>query len=301
MIDSKMDNPEYERILQENVTLKSDTLIFREDIKHLTEVNKRLESELEISRKKILDLVNENDNYQNQLCQKSLEIDKLTQAITRLRLFDNPDVEFTLENRKNKDQRIQELEFENKNLTEEKIKLSTEHRILIERFNEFKSQNDDLSKELNFSKMRENEQINVLEDKIRNLELQLDSIGRENNSLRLTDEKFRRELQLITKEKETYLNKYQKKKDQLNQLSQRYNELDMQYKKIQLDYQGLLNTQNMKEEHKVQKDNGKQKVFNDLYRKIQLFKTQMKTKRANSPVSNNQNQSGSSLGFGIDN
>ena len=240
MIDSKMDNPEYERILQENVTLKSDTLIFREDIKHLTEVNKRLESELEISRKKILDLVNENDNYQNQLCQKSLEIDKLTQAITRLRLFDNPDVEFTLENRKNKDQRIQELEFENKNLTEEKIKLSTEHRILIERFNEFKSQNDDLSKELNFSKMRENEQINVLEDKIRNLELQLDSIGRENNSLRLTDEKFRRELQLITKEKETYLNKYQKKKDQLNQLSQRYNELDMQYKRIQLDYQGLL-------------------------------------------------------------
>lgn len=296
-----MDNPEYERILQENVTLKSDTLIFREDIKHLTEVNKRLESELEISRKKILDLVNENDNYQNQLCQKSLEIDKLTQAITRLRLFDNPDVEFTLENRKNKDQRIQELEFENKNLTEEKIKLSTEHRILIERFNEFKSQNDDLSKELNFSKMRENEQINVLEDKIRNLELQLDSIGRENNSLRLTDEKFRRELQLITKEKETYLNKYQKKKDQLNQLSQRYNELDMQYKRIQLDYQGLLTAQNMKEEHKVQKDNGKQKVFNDLYRKIQLFKTQMKTKRANSPVSNNQNQSGSSLGFGIDN
>lgn len=301
MIDSKMDNPEYERILQENVTLKSDTLIFREDIKHLTEVNKRLESELEISRKKILDLVNENDNYQNQLCQKSLEIDKLTQAITRLRLFDNPDVEFTLENRKNKDQRIQELEFENKNLIEEKIKLSTEHRILIERFNEFKSQNNDLSKELNFSKMRENEQINVLEDKIRNLELQLDSIGRENNSLRLTDEKFRRELQLITKEKETYLNKYQKKKDQLNQLSQRYNELDMQYKRIQLDYQGLLNAQKMKEEHKVQKDNGKQKVFNDLYRKIQLFKTQMKTKRATSPVSNNQNQSGSSLGFGIDN
>lgn len=296
-----MDNPEYERILQENVTLKSDTLIFREDIKHLTEVNKRLESELEISRKKILDLVNENDNYQNQLCQKSLEIDKLTQAITRLRLFDNPDVEFTLENRKNKDQRIQELEFENKNLIEEKIKLSTEHRILIERFNEFKSQNNDLSKELNFSKMRENEQINVLEDKIRNLELQLDSIGRENNSLRLTDEKFRRELQLITKEKETYLNKYQKKKDQLNQLSQRYNELDMQYKRIQLDYQGLLNAQKMKEEHKVQKDNGKQKVFNDLYRKIQLFKTQMKTKRATSPVSNNQNQSGSSLGFGIDN
>ena len=95
MTENKMDNSEYERILQENVTLKSDTLIFREDIKHLTEVNKKLENELEISRKKILELVNENDNYQNQICQKSLEIDKLTQAITRLRLFDNPDVEIT--------------------------------------------------------------------------------------------------------------------------------------------------------------------------------------------------------------
>ena len=226
MTENKMDNSEYERILQENVTLKSDTLIFREDIKHLTEVNKKLENELEISRKKILELVNENDNYQNQICQKSLEIDKLTQAITRLRLFDNPDVEFTLENRKNKDQRIHELEFENKNLTEEKIKIATEYRLLIERFNEFKSQNDDLSKELSFSKMRETEQINVLEQKIHNLELQLESIGKENSSLRLTDEKYRRELQILTNEKDTYQMKYQKKKDKINQINMRYNKLE---------------------------------------------------------------------------
>ena len=300
MTENKMDNSEYERILQENVTLKSDTLIFREDIKHLTEVNKKLENELEISRKKILELVNENDNYQNQICQKSLEIDKLTQAITRLRLFDNPDVEFTLENRKNKDQRIHELEFENKNLTEEKIKIATEYRLLIERFNEFKSQNDDLSKELSFSKMRETEQINVLEKKIRNLELQLESIGKENSSLRLTDEKYRRELQLLTNEKDTYQMKYQKKKDQINQINMRYNELEMQYKRLQLEHQALITEHQLKDEHKVQQDYGKQKVFSDLYRKIQLFKTQMKTKRSTSPITN-PNQSGSSLGYGVDN
>lgn len=300
MTENKMDNSEYERILQENVTLKSDTLIFREDIKHLTEVNKKLENELEISRKKILELVNENDNYQNQICQKSLEIDKLTQAITRLRLFDNPDVEFTLENRKNKDQRIHELEFENKNLTEEKIKIATEYRLLIERFNEFKSQNDDLSKELSFSKMRETEQINVLEQKIHNLELQLESIGKENSSLRLTDEKYRRELQILTNEKDTYQMKYQKKKDQINQINMRYNELEMQYKRLQLEHQALITEHQLKDEHKVQQDNGKQKVFSDLYRKIQLFKTQMKTKRSTSPITN-PNQSGSSLGYGVDN
>ena len=148
--------------------------------------------------------------------------------------------------------------------------------------------------------MRETEQINVLEQKIHNLELQLESIGKENSSLRLTDEKYRRELQILTNEKDTYQMKYQKKKDQINQINMRYYELEMQYKRLQLEHQALITEHQLKDEHKVQQDNGKQKVFSDLYRKIQLFKTQMKTKRSTSPITN-PNQSGSSLGNGVDN
>jgi hypothetical protein len=43
---------EKEKLRQENITLKSDCMIYREDINHLTEVNKNLEMELELLRKK---------------------------------------------------------------------------------------------------------------------------------------------------------------------------------------------------------------------------------------------------------
>jgi hypothetical protein len=44
---------EFDQLKQENVTLKADTLIFREDINHLAELNKNFENELSYQRKKM--------------------------------------------------------------------------------------------------------------------------------------------------------------------------------------------------------------------------------------------------------
>lgn len=41
-----------EKLIQENITLKSDCMIYREDINYLTEINKNLEMEMEHIRKK---------------------------------------------------------------------------------------------------------------------------------------------------------------------------------------------------------------------------------------------------------
>jgi chromosome segregation ATPase len=283
---------EYEKLIQENVTLKSDNLIFREDIKHLTEVNHNLEKELELSRKKILELVNQNDTLDQHISQKCLEIDKLTQAITRLRLFDNPDMEFVIDNRKNKDQKIRELEFDYKTLNEDKIKIQTEYKIMMERFNEFKKQNEDLEQQLAFVKLRESEQIANLERKIANLEKQLDYVGKENTSLRMTDERFRRELAQVNKEKEKLEEKYIKKKQELNEMKLKCNEYEFQIKKIQsekLDESRRTEEERFKREMISHKNNNgeKQKVFEDLHRKIQFFKQQMINKRNNSPLQNN--------------
>jgi len=279
---------EYEKIQQENITLKADTLIYREDIAHLSEINKKLENELELCRKKILELINNNDSYEKELLNRNLQVNQLTEAITRLRLFDNPEVDFTIENRKNKDQKIQELAFQNKNLNDDNIKLVTENKILNEKLMNVIKEKDDLCKELNFCKQKENEQINLLEDKIQNLENQLNSISKENISLRLTDEKYLREIELIKKEKENFANKLTKKKDQLNQLSIKYNSLEEKCK--QLEFEKQLNQNVVKET--VQRDNNKKEIFNDLYNKIQLFKSQVKNKRAMSPSKNSYDYSG---------
>ena len=279
---------EYEKIQQENITLKADTLIYREDIAHLSEINKKLENELELCRKKILELINNNDSYEKELLNRNLQVNQLTEAITRLRLFDNPEVDFTIENRKNKDQKIQELAFQNKNLNDDNIKLVTENKILNEKLMNVIKEKDDLCKELNFCKQKENEQINLLEDKIQNLENQLNSISKENISLRLTDEKYLREIELIKKEKENFANKLTKKKEQLNQLSIKYNSLEEKCK--QLEFEKQLNQNVVKET--VQRDNNKKEIFNDLYNKIQLFKSQVKNKRAMSPSKNSYDYSG---------
>ena len=279
---------EYEKLQQENITLKADTLIYREDIAYLSEVNKKLENELELCRKKILDLINNNDSYEKELLNRNLQVNQLTEAITRLRLFDNPEVDFTIDNRKNKDQKIQELSFQNKNLNDDNIKLVTENKILNEKLMNVMKEKDDLCKELNYCKQRENEQINLLEDKIQNLENQLNSISKENISLRLTDEKYLREIELIRKEKENFANKLTKKKDQLNELSIKYNSLEEKCK--QLEFEKQLNQNVVKET--VQRDNNKKEIFNDLYNKIQLFKSQVKNRRSMSPSKNSYDYSG---------
>ena len=147
---------------------------------------------------------------------------------------------------------------------------------------------EDLCKELNYCKQRENEQINLLEEKIQNLENQLNSISKENITLRMNDEKYLREIDVVKREKENFANKLTKKKEQLSQLQSKYNILEEKCR--QLEFEKQLKQNEVKET--VQKDNNKKEIFNDLYNKIQLFKSQVKNRRSMSPSKNSYDYSG---------
>ena len=275
---------EYEKILQENITLKADTLIYREDISHLCEINKKLEFELENSRKKILDLINQNDSYEKELNYKKLQINNLNECLTRLRLFDNPEIEFQIENKKNKDQKILELNFDLKNLNEDNVKLITENKILNQRICELQNEKENLCKQINFNKCKDAEQINNLEEKIRYLENQLENISKENMNLRLNDEKCNREINLFKKENENLNDKLDKKKNKLKSLEISLNSLQEKYNNLINEKKDNIKEINIEKEKNI---NNKQ-IFNDLYNKIQFFKTQVKNKRNLSPT-NSQN------------
>ena len=51
-----------EKIQQENITLKADSIIYREDISSLVELNNKYSQDLEIARRKILDLIYKNNS-----------------------------------------------------------------------------------------------------------------------------------------------------------------------------------------------------------------------------------------------
>jgi hypothetical protein len=222
-----------------------------------------------------MDLIQENDLYQKQLAQKNMEVDKLTEAISKLRLFDNPGLELAIDARKNKDSRIRELEYLLKQNIEDKQKLEVDNRVMAERFNEIRKNNDDVISELNFIKSRESEQVSQLESKIEKLENQLQFISKENQSLRLTDEKCRHEMTQLNKLKEKYEEKYNKKKDINLELFQKVNELENELKIVLLE-KSYENQEKKKDDNdKKTKIEAKHKIFEDMQSKISSYRKEL--------------------------
>ena len=74
---SKINNDEYqvksfishsgnnEKLIQENIT--SDILIYKEDLNRLTEMNNKLENELENYKRKIFELIKVNEQYEKEI------------------------------------------------------------------------------------------------------------------------------------------------------------------------------------------------------------------------------------------
>lgn len=270
---------EYDKLNQENLTLKADAMIYVEDINHLTNLNKKYEDEINLNRKKIMELVNLNESYQAEIAQKDLQISQLTEAITRLRLFDNPDAEYTIECRANKYQRMRELEFDNKKLIEANAKFESERKILEDKVNELQRQNDSLSKELEYTKIQEGNQITEMEHKIQEMEREVANIQRENTTLKITNETYFQNSNNYKAEKEALEGKYEKKEQQVKDLSAKNNELLNMVNQLQFENNQLKDDLERSTKKKQVRDNGKQKLFQELQNKIQNFKTHVRNNR----------------------
>lgn len=179
-----------------------------------------------------MDIIVEYDQQSKELAQKQLEVDKLNEAISKLRLFDNPGVGIALETKYVKDNKIRELEIELRTTRDDRIRMEIEHKVFAERYNDLKKVYDDVSSELSFVKARESEEVNKLEEKIEKLVKELEFISKENKHFRLTDEKCRYEMNALQKLKEKYENKYHNLKESNKENIQKINNLENDLKAI---------------------------------------------------------------------
>ena len=81
-----MEKEEIYKIIQENIILKADNLLFREDLIHLSETNKNLVNEIDNLRRQILGLLNQNGAYQKEIANKMNTIDQLNKSIEQIKL-----------------------------------------------------------------------------------------------------------------------------------------------------------------------------------------------------------------------
>ena len=268
-----------EKIKQENITLKADSIIYREDINNLVELNNKYSEELEISRKKILDLISRNNDIEKDINHKDYQINKLKEIISRLRLYENPDMDYKIVNNKSKEEVLHEIEFNIKTCNEENIKLNNEKKILEEKIKDIIENKNKLNRNNLLQNEQNNRIINQMEEKIKILEKEINDLSNENNLLDANNQRNEKEIEKLFNERNNIENKYNKKKDEFDKLQKDFNILSKRYQ--QLIYQNnrnIIMEQNIKNnKNRVKKLN--EDAINEMYNKIQILKSQVKQER----------------------
>ena len=275
-----MERVDFDKIIQENIILKSDNLLFKEDINHLSEINKTLSNELNAARQQILTLINQNASYQKEIANKLATINQLNETIDKMNIVSSQkSTTIGRQIKQNLEEKIYYLNKNNKELNNELVKANTENKVLKEQIEELKKDNDKYKKYHDISASKEKEQMSILEDKVLFMENQLNDISKENNELRILDDKNRKEIEMLQKEKENIQNKYENKKEEYNQLILKYNQLDKQAKEYQLAKISIENAHKLKEEDIVFKQNNKKQIISDLQSKIKQYQNELRKKR----------------------
>jgi hypothetical protein len=223
--------------------------------------------------------VSENEHLHKDILQKTLEVEKLAEAISKLRLYDNPELEFAIDARHMKDVKIKELELDLKSLKDEKMKLEIDSKVTLERYSDLKEKYKEALNEISIVKSHDSQEISSLELKIENLMKQLDYISKENKDMRLTDEKCRHELNNLKKLKEKYEEKYHKLKEEKSYHIKKISDLENELRIITLQKNAEFTETRKDEEIKKNRIQQKNKIFEDMQNKILSYKKDLELQR----------------------
>ena len=275
---SYLPNEEIEKIKQDHATLKSDNIIFREDINRLTELNSHLEEELNCQRTRNLELANENE----QLLQEKILLEKKLKDACEL-LEKNKVNQQTLEDtyniRINLEKKMKEMENDSKKIRDEKSKYEIDFKVLKERFEDLLKKYDCVCLELNQTKICHNDEVNKIEEKIDFLTKEIDKLQKENSNLRLNDEKQRLDLNAIEKQRDNYRDKFQEQKNKNDFLSNKLNEIENDFKNLIKERENENYLKLKQEENKKNKIESKAKIISDLQSQISNYRTQRMKKK----------------------
>ena len=276
---------ELEKLQQENLTMKADSIIYREDITHLSEINKKLSEELEMAKRKIYDLISKGEEDIQILTNKNYEINQLTESISNLKLSNSPDVLYNIKNNRSKDELIYELQFKINNLNNDKIRVETEKKILEEQYNNMVDENKSIISEDEIYKNNMNNKIYNLENKIKKMENLLEDLSIKNNELKLNNQKCNKNIEILNEEKNDFENKYLEKKEEYDELEKEFKRLENKYSQLLYDTQKQkfimekIKNEEEKQNKRKRKISKKKYIVNDLYNNIQMLKNKIQTER----------------------
>lgn len=275
---SYLPDAEVEKIKQEQATLKSDNIIFREDIKRLTDINHHLENELIEQCNCNIELANENE----QLIQEKAKIEKdLKDA--RETIDKNKLNETSLEQYYNErlmlQNRMRDNENELRKAIEEKSKYEIDFKVLQSRFHELQNKYDKINDEYNNSKQIHDDEFNKIEDKIDKLTREIEKLQGENNGLRQDNERQRVEINTLDAQRDNYREKYEEQMNKNDLLCGKISEIENEFRNLQKDKNNEMMNKYRSDENRRNRNESKTKIINELQQKIQNYRNQRMMKK----------------------
>jgi hypothetical protein len=270
---SYLPDAEVEKIKQEANIMKSDNIIFREDINRLTDINNHLENELIEQRNRNIELANQNE-------QISQEKSKLEQALKEAKeIIDKNNIgEKNLENFYNEKLILQNKMRDNENelrkAMEEKNKYEIDFKVLKEKFSELNEKYKKINDEYTNNKKSHDEEVNKIEDKIDKLMREIERLQSENNGLRQDNERQRIEISSIGSQRDNYREKYEEQKNKNDLLSGKIADIENDFRNLMKEKEFQKMNRFKQDEFKRNKSETKTKIINELQERIQNYRNQ---------------------------
>ena len=270
---SYLPDAEVEKIKQEQATLKSDNIIFREDINRLTDLNHHLETDLIEQRNRNIELANENEQLSQEKSRIEKELKTALETIDKIKLKETS-LEQYYNERLMLQNRMRDNETELRKVQEEKSKYEIDFKVLQARYTELQTKHEKINEEYNANKKKHDEEYNKIEEKIDLLKKEIEKLQKENGVLRLDNEKKGNDINTISMQRDDFKEKFEEEKRRNEILCEKINEIENEFRNLQNDKNIEMMNRYRIEENKKNRYETKTKIINELQTRIQNYKNQ---------------------------
>ena len=270
---SYLPDAEVEKIKQEQATLKSDNIIFREDINRLTDLNHHLETDLIEQRNRNIELANENEQLSQEKSRIEKELKTALETIDKIKLKETS-LEQYYNERLMLQNRMRDNETELRKVQEEKSKYEIDFKVLQARYTELQTKHEKINEEYNENKKKHDEEYNKIEEKIDLLKKEIEKLQKENGGLRLDNEKKGNDINTISMQRDDFKEKFEEEKRRNEILCEKINEIENEFRNLQNDKNIEMMNRYRIEENKKNRYETKTKIISELQTRIQNYKNQ---------------------------
>ena len=270
---SYLPDAEVEKIKQEHATLKSDNIIFREDINRLTDINHHLENELIEQRNRNIELANENEQLTQEKNKIEKELKTALETLDKIKLKESS-LEQYYNERLMLQNRMKENEDQLRKMVEEKSKYEIDYKVLQARYTELISRYDKMSEEYSMNKKKHDEELTKIEEKVDIMTKEIEQLRGENNTLRQESDKKNMEVNNICMMRDNFKEKFEEEKRKNDILCDKIKEIENEFKILQNDKNEEMMAKYRMEENKKNRYENKNKIISELQNKIKNYRNQ---------------------------